>query len=177
MARLYTLRYGILDSNIIFNECGPYSGGKEGWDEEAIKSREVKALKMIEILNNDRGFYIKLEESILKDGFRNPIIVNAGWCPKIRDRGKNGRLPLKMQNDNSKILTCNSNGGSRLWVAQKNNLAIPCIIADYVDRFSDLLMLETKEDILKHYNDKPRKVMILKDQFRVHHLPQAHMDE
>ncbi len=176
MARLYTLRYGVLDSNIIFNECGPYSGGKEGWDEEAIKSREVKAVKMIETLNNDRGFYTKLEESILKDGFRNPILVNAGWCPKIRDRGKNGRLPLDMQDDHSKILSCNTNGGSRLWIAQNHNLEIPCIIADYVDRFSDLLMLETKEDVLKYYKDMPRKVMIMKDQFRVHHLPQAHME-
>ncbi len=171
--RLYILRYGILDSNIIFNECGPHSGGPEGWDEESIEKRDVIAQRLIKTLNDDRGFYINLEASILKDGFRNPILVNAGWCPKIRDRGKNGRLPIEMQEDHSKILSCNQNGGSRLYIAQKNNLQIPCIVVDYVDRFSEFELLETKEDILEHYTDRPKKVMMLKDSFRIYHLPQA----
>ena len=145
---IYTLRYGILKSKNIFNECGPHSGGKPGWDDEAIESRRVVAQRKIDGLNERTNFYNNLEKSILKEGFRNPIIVNAGWCPKIRDRGFNDRLPLDMQEDNSKILACNTNGGSRLWVAQRNDLDIPCIIVDYINRFEDFPILETRDDIL-----------------------------
>jgi len=173
MDKLYTLRYGVLDSSIIFNECGPYSGGPVGWDEEAVKKREEVALRHIKSQNDARGFFTNLEKSILKEGFRNPILVNAGWCPVIRDRGKNLRLPLEMQDDHTKILTCNINGGSRLWVAQNHNLEIPCIISDYVDRFPEFPILETKEDILSYYTDKPQKIMIRKDHFRIRLLPQV----
>lgn len=170
---LYKLRYGILDSSIIFNECGPYSGGPEGWDEESITKRQIQGDRWIKNRNDRDQFFINLEKSILKESFRNPILICAGWCPKIRDRGRNGRLPLEMQEDHSKILTCNINGGSRLYVAQKNNLEIPCIIADYVNRFSDFLLLENKKDVLSYYKDKPRKVMFTKDEFRIVHLPQV----
>lgn len=171
--RLYKLRYGMLDPNIIFNEIGPFSGGKPGWSEEAVKLREEKGLKHIKFINEQTGFFDKLEESILKDGFRNPILVSAGWCAKIRDRAKNVRLPLEMQNDHSKILTCPQNGGSRLYIAQKHNLKIPCIVSDYVDRFPELELLETRDDILEQYIDKPEKIVIEKDMFRIYHLPQA----
>ena len=173
MARNYILRYGILDSNIIFNECGPWSGGPPGWDEISVERRDVVAQRLIKTLNDDRGFYTKLEESILKDGFRNPILVNAGWCPVVRDREQNVRLPLKMQEDHSKILSCPQNGGSRLYIAQKNKLQIPCLIADYVDRFPDFEIVETKEEILEYYTDKPKKIMMLKESFRIFRLPQA----
>lgn len=173
MARNYILRYGILDSNIIFNECGPWSGGPVGWDDASIKRRDAVAQRLIKTLNEDRGFYINLEASILKDGFRNPILVNAGWCPVVRDRGQNTRLPLDMQEDHSKILSCPQNGGSRLYIAQKNDLEIPCIIADYVDRFPDFEILETREDIIEQYMDKPKKIMMLKESFRIFQLPQT----
>lgn len=171
--RLYKLRYGILDSNIIFNEIGPFSGGQPGWDDESVRIREEKGLKHIKFINEQTGFFNKLEESILKDGFRNPILVNAGWCPLIHDRGKNPRLPLEMQDDHSKILSCNHNGGSRLYIAQKHNLKIPCIVVDYVDRFPEFKLLETKEDALEQYIDIPPRVMMLKQDFKIYYLSRA----
>jgi len=177
MNKNYFVRYGILDSNLIFNECGPYSGGPEGWDEESIKKREEVALRYIKTLNDDRQFYIKLEKSILKEGFRNPILVTAGYCPKIKDRGRNGRLPIFMQQDHSKILTCNINGGSRLWIAQKHNLEIPCIISDFVDRFTQFRLLKNIDDIFSCYKDKPQKILVTKDGIRVRFVPHYHMKE
>lgn len=173
MSRSYKLRYGTLDPNIIFNEVGPFSGGKPGWSEEAVRLREEKGFKHIKFINEQTGFFDNLEKSILKEGFRNPILINAGWCAKIRDRGINNRLPLEMQEDHSKILSCSQNGGSRLYIAQKHNLKIPCIVADYVDRFPEFKLLETKEDVLEQYIDKPQKIMLLKDSFRIYHLPQV----
>ncbi len=168
----YKLRYGILESHLIFNECGPYSGGPAGWTRLAIKKREEVALRVIKLLNDDRNFYNNLEASIIKYGFRNPILVSAGFCPKTRDRGVNDRLPPGMQKDHSKILTCNTNGGSRLWVGQKHSLKIPCIIVDYIDRFSQLTELKTDMDLRRCYTDPPQRFMRMKDQFRIKKLPQ-----
>lgn len=177
MTKHYVLRYGILDPNIIFNECGPFSGGPTGWDQDSITKRQSQAQRYINTQNQKNQFYIKLEQSILEQGFRNPILVNAGWCPRIHDRGHNQRLPLEMQADHSKILSCNTNGGSRLYIAQKHNLEIPCIISDYINRFPDFIELKTKQDVLNCYKDKPKKIMILKDHFRIVHLPQIQYDD
>ncbi len=173
MPGTYKLRYGILESHLIFNECGPYSGGPAGWAKAQIKKREKVALQLIKCLNDDRNFYNNLEESILKYGFRNPILINAGWCPVTRDRGINDRLPLGMQNNHSKILTCCTNGGSRLWVAQKYRLKIPCIIVDYIDRFSEFAELKDNMDLRRCYTDPPSKFIRMKDQFRIKFLPQV----
>jgi len=168
MSVLYTLRYGILDSNIIFNEVGSYCEGPFGWDDESVKIREEKWQQHINKIEEENGFYTKLEKSILKDGFRNPILVDAGYCPQMRDGIKNRRLPIEMQEDHTKILTCSYNGGSRLMIAQKNNLQIPCVISDFIDRFSDFKLLQTKEDITSCYTDQPRRISFQSFGLRLH---------
>ena len=172
----YKIRYGVLDSTLIFNECGPFSGGPPGWDEEAIKKREEKGLQHIAHQNKVNNFFNKIEESVLKEGFRNPILVDCGMCAHILDRGIHPRLPIEMQEDHTKILTCNSNGGSRLWVAQNHNLEIPCIISDFVDRFTDFKLLETREDIFSCYRDRPQKIRFNPFGLRLRLLPQTHME-
>ena len=99
----YEVKYIILDSTLVFNECGPESEWPPGWELDDILRRQECAGRYIDSLNKRNNFYIKLEESILKDGFRNPILVNAGVCP---DK-KIPRLPLEMQNDRSKIFWWN----------------------------------------------------------------------
>lgn len=79
------------------------------------------------------NFFTKLEESVIKEGFINPILVNAGHCPWLWQR----KLPAEMKNDSSKILVCCKWGGSRLWVAQKHNLDVPCLISDFINRFDE----------------------------------------
>lgn len=170
----YEIRYGLLEPNLIFNECGPFSGGPAGWDEESIAKREAQGLRNIEQTNEHRnGFFDKLEASVLKDGFRNPILVLAGFCPLTRDRGVNPRLPLEMQEDHSKILLCNQNGGSRLWVAQTHNLKIPCIISDFVEMFPDMDIVEKDLQAIKDcYQDQPERVWVHSDGVRIRRLPQ-----
>jgi len=154
----YKVRYGFLDSNIIFNEVGSYSEGPHGWDDESIKIREERWQQKVDDLNKENGFYIKLEKSILKEGFRNPILVDAGSCRLMRKGIENPRLPIEMQQDHKKILTCNYSGGSRLMIAQKLNLEIPCIISDFINRFPDFKLLETEQDIISCCIDQPFRV-------------------
>lgn len=169
----FEIRYVILDSNLVFNQCGPMSAGPAGWDDEAVKIRKQRAAKYIAAMNKKTGFYDKLEESILKEGVRNPILVRCGWCPE----GKIKDLPLEMQNDSSKILVCDSSGGSRLMITQKHNMKIPCIITDFVGRFSSQQLLNDEDDILMVHKDEPKKVIINDHGVGIMDLPQIHFEE
>jgi len=82
-----------------------------------------------------------------------------------------------MQQNKSKILICFSSGGSRLWVAQKHNLDVPCIVADFVNRFPEGRILKTERDILDLHKDKPSKITIGGHGVSVADLPQIHMEE
>lgn len=91
----------------------------------------------VDILNGQSGFFIKLEQSILKNGFRNPIVITAS---------------------RRRIVT--RYGGSRLMIAQKHNLDIPCIIADFDEIFPEGIRLKTIDDIRRYYTDQPRKILL-----------------
>ena len=175
MSWSYIARYIVIPSNLIFNECGPRSAGPRGggWDDDALAKRAKAAQKYIDTLNRKNGFYDKLEQSILNDGVRNPILVSAGWCPER----KIPELPPKMKEDRFKILMCHSSGGSRLWVAQKHDMDIPCIITDFVGMFSEGKILKTEQDIFNCYTDKPTKVKMGGHGVSINNLPQTHMEE
>ena len=111
MHKKYKVKYKILPSKIICNALVPSEH---------------------EILRKNT-FYNKLEKSILKDGFINPIMINVGFCPWISRR----YLPKEMAKDSNKILVCCKWGGSRLYIAHKHNLDVPCIISDFIDRFEE----------------------------------------
>lgn len=120
--------------------CGPDHSGK--------------AEEYIAKLNKRNNFYIKLEASILEEGFRNPILVNAGFCQPR----KVCFLSTEMQDDSKKILFCHSNGGSRLWIATKFDLTIPCIVSDFIDRFENEVEITSKEELCSYYKDAPRGI-------------------
>lgn len=111
MHQKYKVRFKVLPSNIICNALVPN-------EHELIRKK---------------NFYTNLEKSILEKGFINPIMINAGFCPWISQR----YLPKKMAQDSNKILVCCKWGGSRLWVAQKHNFDIPCIISDFIGMFDE----------------------------------------
>jgi len=132
---LYTIRFAILNPNSIHNICGP--------------DRSGKAQEYIDKANKKKnGFFTKLEKSILDEGFRNPILVNAGFCHPYLIK----YLPQDMIDDPKKILMCWINGGSRLWFAVKYDLMIPCIISDAVGRFENEELV-TEETFDSYYKD------------------------
>lgn len=141
----YKIRHEILDSNEIFNFVG----------------RKITP-RLMDVENKKSGFYKKLEQSILSEGFLNPILIVAGWShdidSKIHQEFIRKTLPDHMKIDDSKILMCDRNGGSRLYFAHKHNLKVPCLISDYVERFVDSKQLETTEQILKCFTYPPKHI-------------------
>ncbi len=168
---LYKVRYVVINSNDIYNECGPISAGPVGWDSHQINKRKIAAERYVKRLNDKNGFYIKLEDSILKNGVRNPILASAGWVPENKIK----RIPPYLQNDIEKALVCHHLGGSRLWIAQKHNLMVPCLVSDFVEMFPNAEHLMTEEQVMDKFMDKPRRISFSKYGLTVSNLPQVHL--
>lgn len=169
MAQLdFDIRYVIMNPHEIFNECGPENTGPWQWTPHDIMTRKANAEKTIHQRNKRDKFYTLLEKSILQEGFRNPILVCAGWCPPKKYK----KLPPTMKNNKNKILICDRHGGSRLWIAQKHDLDIPCIISDFCGRFNDQALCENQNDVLKYFQDQPDRLVINAHGVHVRKLPQ-----
>ena len=109
----------------------------------------------IDRLNHENGFYDRLLASVTAEGVRNPILVTS----------------------NSRGVRCDRHGGSRLWVAQRLGLPIPCLISDWVGRFRDLEELATREAVLAMFRDQPESLLANQQGLHVLNLPQVHLTE
>lgn len=152
----YKLRFTTINSNDIYNYAGPGYGVHYCSKEE----RARQAQKHVDARNKRDGFFDKLEESILKDGFRNPLIIHAGFVyPSV---WKN--MPPYLTNQGMEnVLMCMNWGGSRLWVAQKHNLDVSCVVLDFVNRFKNEPWLKTANEIRSAFTDKPTKIIMKED--------------
>lgn len=141
--RAYKVYEVNLIANDIFNYVGPWS-----YTHKLIRNKEVfrSEEEYVKHRNEENNFYYNLEKSIREEGLRDPVIVKAG--------GPLPRIPLivvpqEIQDKKDDLLICLSMGGSRLWVAQKNNKMIRCIVCDFVERFKDEKELTALGDIKK----------------------------
>jgi len=157
----YVVKYKVLPGRHIFNPIGP-DNTLSIW-----KPRKEYKSKYLEI----NPFYTKLEESVLSEGFRNPILIVAGTIYE----GKLTQYPEEWLDDKTKAIVCSRNGGSRLWVAQKHNLDIPCIVAQYNNVFPDCKPLKSMDEIYKYYTDKPKDIKLTEYGIKVYNLPQVHL--
>lgn len=94
-------------------------------------------------LKRCEAFYNKLEASILEEGIKNPILVNAGFCPSISQR----YLPDNMKQNSQDILVCCKWGGSRLYFAHKYDLEIAVLVSDFIGKYSAYEECFTLEDV------------------------------
>lgn len=150
----YTTYFKMIDPNDVFGMVGRCGGGHntiwEDWSPEGRENREHIIQEFEDGINNICGHYSKLEESILEEGFRNPLIITFGR-PVRKDLKL---LPPEMRNNNNLLLE-GTTGGSRLWVAQKHKFKIPCFINDFTGTFNGKIKINTLEEALVHYKDKP----------------------
>lgn len=158
----FTIKYAVLDSSIIFNALSP---------DFLMKRHNKTAEAYVDELNARNGFYEKLEDSILREGFRNPIMVSAGWFPSKMAR----HMPQAIIDNPKDHILCLTNGGSRLWIAQKHKMRVPCIISDYVDMFPKAEILNTEDEIMAHYSDKPSRILHGAKGLSARDLPHVHL--
>jgi len=147
--RYYKIRYGIVPVEDIFNFVGPANGSFNLPPKEALARIKVK-------IAFSADFYISLEESMKKDGFRNPVLVYAGW---IND-GRWLRCPTYIRDQEKEdVIICVSCGGSRLYIAERLRIDVPCIIVDFVGRFDHFEELTTKEEVEAKFTDAPNSIV------------------
>ena len=97
-------------------------------------------------------FYLRLEESMLDEGIRNPIFCVA------TSKGIYGAY-----------------GTTRLWIAKKHNLPLPCIVADYNDALPDAEELFTKGEITDKFKDPPGHLLLLKEKMDMWGCQHTHL--
>lgn len=120
----YRICYDILNSLDIYNLVGP-------WDINDLNERKEKRKFIYE---DQKLFFDNLEKNILLYGIKNPIIVTYGTPYK----------DFKLLHNSDKKFICAYLGGSRLWIAQKHNLMVPCFINDFIGDYpsKDIIGLE-----------------------------------
>lgn len=117
-------------------------------------SRSLKAVRDPKVCKPHTGnFFDYLEESILKDGFRNPL-----FCIKTHE----GMFVVY--------------GMSRLWLAKHHKMPIPSIIADYTGKYEGEV-LNTKQKILDKFIDPPGQMMITTNHMEIWGCDHTHMPE
>ena len=178
---IFNIKYVTLSSLSIINMCGP-SKDPMGWTPEIIEQRKEKTLRRLSI-GSTKTFFNNLEKSILEEGFRNPIIVTAGFFSeayKTVDGDKNfkqfkRRIHPALRDDMENLLTCERVGGSRLYLAQKHGLDIPCIVNDFVGRIEGGQELNTIEEVKDCFQDLPATCFINEAGVMMGGLPHYHM--
>lgn len=143
--------------------------------------------------NERNGFYAKLEESILKEGIRNPIIVLALkplpeeqyskkfskkyiYCAAGNEFYRFAKKSIPEKFVKSDILEiCATQGGSRLFYAQKHNIKIPTLVIDFVDKYPKSPPLTTEEEIKRYFKDPPDQVLFKNTGIQLINLPHCHI--
>ena len=63
-----------------------------------------------------------------------------------------------------------------MWIAQKHNLKIPCILTDWVGDFSNYKEVRNELEIRKMFKDNPQKVIINKDGVSIGRIPENYLE-
>ena len=141
----------------IFGMVGRSGGGYNtvwsDWSDKGRLNRDSIVSKYETEMNRICGHYAKLESSIMSEGMRNPLIVTCGFPTKR----KLEHLPPEMRSLDPRelLLLEGTTGGSRLWVAQKHDLEVDCIVNDWTGRFNDYPLINTVESARALYKDPP----------------------
>lgn len=166
------VRFATLDSHAIFNLTSPrflpeislYWQGKEPWHADKYEPlRDLMERIYVDGFNEATGHYRRLEESIAAEGIRNPIVVSRG--------GLQRRQPEEMPDGTNTV--CEYIGGSRLWVAQRLGMDVPCIVNDYTQDGPSLSL----NQILGMFHEQPRQIhrepdgSVYLNDLPYHHLP------
>jgi len=142
------LRFVELKPNRIFNLLDPKNltcwlacpALHDNWNEpKTLELREEFGKFYTEEFDRITQHFTKLEKSILKDGILHPINAASGSLRDATLRGidVSDVFPFKTNNDIKNAVYSHTFGGSRLTIAQKHNIMVPCVVHDFSNLFED----------------------------------------
>jgi len=160
--RSYRVYNFSLRGNAIFNYAVPPSAGCHYPDAEKRQISEDHYIEQFDKKNSN--FYANLEQDVLKNGFRNPILITRGWAPDSAKKRIDQGFP---DMDYENTMFCCTFGGSRLWVATKHKMLIPCIVVDYTNGPLISSRIDYVGDLYRLFNDMPGPIMFNDDSLRI----------
>ena len=123
----FVVRYGWINGGDL---AGVILGGKGFAGRSTTRPLKPQANKVNGVY---KLFYQTLEQDILKNGFRNPILT---WGYE----------------DGIWVIY----GTTRAWFAEKHSLSVPTFIVDFTPlKWTEYPQVETKEEALSHFTDPP----------------------
>lgn len=132
-------------SRKIYNYVGPWD-----WRDSEERKNARKHLYF-----DNREWYENLEKDILSRGVLNPILVTYGELAKNDWKC----IPEFVKED---PMICCFLGGSRLFVCQKHDLEIPCIVSDFKNKFTQYPRLYHGYEIRKVFASPPKNIKFTK---------------
>lgn len=171
------IHYALIDNpTSIFGSVGRCGSGYNtrwiDWSEQGRENLKNINDEWYERYDAITGHYTKLEESILKEGFRNPIVITCGKPYRRRMDFVDPHLRTKKD----LLIMEGFDGGSRLWVAQKYNIPVPAIVNDRVGAFSNYPEIFNEKDLLQYYKDIPEYIDFSYRGVNCTKLQHAHLD-
>lgn len=174
------VRYAVLPAEAVFNLASPrylpevfarWSGAHDWHDARYEPLRDEIEAAYVDGFNEASKHYERLEASVLDEGFRNPIVVSAGKL----DRRNPKELPPDQRN--GEAVVCEYLGGSRLWVAKRHWLDVPCIVNDHANVLPEAEVLAGLGHVTAKFTDKPRAAKWSRHGVYLNNLPYMHLPE
>lgn len=162
MIRGLNVYFAMLPAGRIFGSVGRSGGGYNtiwsDWSDEGRRRRELIMREYEQAMDALCGHYSRLEKSVLEEGIRNPIIVTRG--PPRRRTWEHIPPEWRSLPPQDLYIMETTVGGSRLWVAQKHNMMIPCLINDWVHTDHTGVLVRNVEQARQYYRDPPSSLSV-----------------
>jgi hypothetical protein len=153
-----TLRYIVVNPSRVFNWLGMENVTswaffpelrKSWWKDDTVSIRKKIQELYIKFFDKETNHFSNLEKSLLKDGFHAPVNTITG-VPRsmfLNETFPKITLPPKLQGNPNAALCTHTFGGSRVILAKKHNMDIPCFVYDFTDAFPQEKELNTIQQI------------------------------
>lgn len=167
-----------LSPSCVFNLTSPryipeVSRGWADWHDPKYEPiRDMMESEYVTAFNKFSSHYTRLEDSIAREGIRNPVMLTSG--PLLRRKAE--ELPPAVLADPGRLV-CEWLGGSRLYVAAKMGIMVPAIINDFAGlEYGELI--PTGTDLKQFFKDQPKQIYWLPNGCAwVQYLPYSHFPE
>lgn len=183
-----TVRYAVLPAARIFNLTSPRWlpeisrrwPGQHPWHAPRYEPvRDMMESMYVDGFDRWSGHFELLEESVLEEGFRNPIMVSAGTVDPGSPPGRSmEEVPPRWRTP--ELIVSEYLGGSRLWVAQRHALDVPCIVNDHTGVLAgdpSAVELSDMAAVLERFTDTPARRSWRPSGVYLNNLPYMHIPE
>jgi hypothetical protein len=152
----------------------------DDWSKEGRESYEKIVDEYITRYDAWTGHFTRLEESVKREGFRNPLIVTSG---PPRMKSQKGIPPELLEKPKEEwILLDGFYGGSRLYVAQKLGMEVPIIVNDWTRAFDESMEIMNLNHLSTFFADTyetavvhPQHGLVVRN-IQSYHMPDTWVD-